>query len=231
MQVLFDAHDTYVYCDCKLILYELAVNGLYPVMAALLSDPRLAAAPTIQKRDANLVTAAGDDLGDDAHQFYKLTPSADPNCAKLYNKSHDEHVCNNDKAYECEADNMYVGCDDGYKPACDDGYEPVHNNGYESACNDGYGPARDNGYEPVHMAGNTEALSDHATDAYDHTCGDGWNGSASGDSYSDNRGDVAACYDNTFITAAKRLATPYHTPGTLQEQLSDYLERMSTRDH
>ncbi|KAJ2179406.1 hypothetical protein GGF45_002420 [Coemansia sp. RSA 551] len=55
-QVLFDAHGAYVYHDNKPILYAPAVNGLYPVTAASLSDPRLAAAPIIQKRDANLVT-------------------------------------------------------------------------------------------------------------------------------------------------------------------------------
>ncbi|KAJ1757761.1 hypothetical protein LPJ69_004302 [Coemansia sp. RSA 1752] len=38
-QVLFDAHGTYVYRDGKPILYAPAVNGLYPVTAASLSDP------------------------------------------------------------------------------------------------------------------------------------------------------------------------------------------------
>ncbi|KAJ2135059.1 hypothetical protein IW136_004421 [Coemansia sp. RSA 678] len=38
-QVLFDAHGAYVYHDSAPILYAPAVNRLYPVMAALLSDP------------------------------------------------------------------------------------------------------------------------------------------------------------------------------------------------
>ncbi|KAJ2551539.1 hypothetical protein IWW35_002763, partial [Coemansia sp. RSA 1878] len=127
---------------------------------------------------------AGDDLGDDAHRFYELTPSADSNCAEFDTNSNDEYARDND-----------------------DSYEPAHNNGY--------GPARDDGYEPVHMDDNTEALPDHAMDVYDCTFGDGRNGSASGDGYSDDGGDVAAHYDDTFITAAKRLATPYHMPGTI----------------
>ncbi|KAJ2501102.1 hypothetical protein GGH96_002233, partial [Coemansia sp. RSA 1972] len=40
-QVLFDAHGAYVYRDGKPILYAPAVNGLYPVTAASLNDPRL----------------------------------------------------------------------------------------------------------------------------------------------------------------------------------------------
>ncbi|KAJ2526943.1 hypothetical protein IWW43_006134, partial [Coemansia sp. RSA 1935] len=176
---------------------------------------------------------AGDDLGDDAHRFYELTPSADLNCTELDTNSNDEYARDNDEAFECEADIMYEDCDDGYKPARDDGYEPAHNNGYgpardegyESVCDDGYGPARDDGYEPAHMDDNTEALPDHAMDVYDCTYGDGRNGSASGDGYSDDGGDVAVHYDDTFITAAEHPATPYHTPGTIRERFSDYLER------
>ncbi|KAJ1756858.1 hypothetical protein LPJ69_004632 [Coemansia sp. RSA 1752] len=158
---------------------------------------------------------AGDDLGDDAHRFYKLTPSTDSNCAELDMNSNDEYARNNNKAFEREADNMYEDCDDGYKPAR----------------YDGYGPARDDGYEPAHMDDYTEALPDHAMDVYDCTFGDGRNGSASGDGYSDDGGDVAAHYDDTFITAAEHPATPYHMPGTIQERFSDYLERLSTCNH
>ncbi|KAJ2585285.1 hypothetical protein IWW49_004691 [Coemansia sp. RSA 1797] len=208
VQVLFNAHGAYVYCDSKPILYALEVNGLYPVMAALLRDPRLADASTIQTRDANLVTAAGDDLGDDAHWFYELTPSADSNCAELDTNSNDEYARDNDDGYEPAHINSYG-------PARDDGYESVRDDGYGPARNDGYGPARNDGYEPAHMDDNTEALPNHAMDVYDHTFGDGWNGSASSDGYSDDGGDVATHYDDTFITAAERPATPYHMPGTI----------------